>query len=900
MNVIFQLLDTDYVLLDNKVTIRMFGKTEDGKSICVFYDDFLPYFYVLPKKGKENEVLEYVKSNFKEDLVNIENISKFLPIGYYDKKTELIKITIKNPSRTPFIRDNLKNKGIIDDVFEGDILFKYRFMADHRIFGMRWYRADGDYTQTNSVKTERKFKAKKITEVDKEENSRFKYMSFDIETLVGEGGLPDADKEQIILISMCFYPSFRDKNSLVLSAKRIRKTDNGVISFENEKEMLKEFVNIIEQFDPDIILGYNINNFDLPYLNTRLKKNGIDRTLGRCHQKPMMVSTFMGKSNVSIVGRICVDVYSLVKEGAEKFGLFKGLKRYGLGDVSEQVLGEGKVDVAHSEISKFWNGDGEQIEKLIEYSRKDAELPLRILFEKRMLDKFIEISKVSGLILQDCLDKGESERIDNLLLREFNKRDFVIPCKPDDSEVSRRNVERGSKGLKGAFVLEPDTGFHDTCVAYLDFKSMYPSIVIGYNICPTTLLLNRDDLKYNQTPFGSKFVDKSIRVGIFPEILKNLLEARDKIKKEMKKETDSSKKNYLHAKQYAFKTVANAFYGYSGYIRARFYVLDIASGITSVGREMINKTREIVDKKTPYKVIYGDTDSVMVKLKTKDVEEAYNIGKEIADIINSEIKILQIKIESIFKTVLLLAKKRYAAWSFEPVENGWQEEIITKGIETVRRDWCDLVSETLEKVLNTILREQDVNKAVKIVKDTVNDIKTGKVEIDKLVITKSVSRSLKSYKGVQPHVELVKKMKTRDPTSAPGVGDRVGYVIVKGTQMISMRAEDPEFVKKNKVPIDSKYYIESQLLPPLERVFEALKVNKSELMGIGKQIGIFEIINNNHSNEFEESFDSFDGFICNSCGNVYRRPPLTGKCNSCGGELVFKKGDKKSRNLKIG
>ncbi|NCN39523.1 MAG: hypothetical protein GW914_04035, partial [Candidatus Aenigmarchaeota archaeon] len=267
---------------------------------------------------------------------------------------------------------------------------------------------------------------------------------------------------------------------------------------------------------------------------------------------------------------------------------------------------------------------------------------------------------------------------------------------------------------------------------------------------------------------------------------------------------------------------------------------------------------------------------------------------------NEEIKnVLQIKIESIFKSVVLLAKKRYAAWNFEPMKNGWEETILTKGIETVRRDWCDLVSETLEKVLNTILKKQDVKKAVNIVKDTVNDIKTGKVDINKLVMTKSISRSLRSYKGVQPHVEVVKKMRKRDPGSAPGVGDRVGYVIVKGTQMLSKRAEDPEYVAKNKIPIDSKYYIESQLLPPLERLFEVLKVNKTELVGVGKQLGLFEALKNGNKqeSEFEESFSEIEGFICNNCNDVYRRPPLTGKCNSCGGEIVFKNGEKKSRVL---
>jgi len=299
-------------------------------------------------------------------------------------------------------------------------------------------------------------------------------------------------------------------------------------------------------------------------------------------------------------------------------------------------------------------------------------------------------------------------------------------------------------------------------------------------------------------------------------------------------------------------------------------------------------------------VLLHNTDSVMVKLETKDLKEAFKIGEEVSDIINEGINnVLTIKIDSIFKTVVLLAKKRYAAWNFEPMKDGWDESILTKGIETVRRDWCDLVSETLQEVLDTILKEQDVKKAVKIVKDKVNDIKMGKVDVDKLVVTKSVSRGLKSYKGIQPHIELVKKMRRRDPSSAPGVGDRVGYVIVRGTQMLSKRAEDPEYVKEHKIPIDSKYYIESQLLPPLERLFDALKVSKSELTGVGKQLGLFEALKNGNEqkSDFEEKFTEIEGFICDNCNSVYRKPPLTGKCNSCGGEIVFKNGEKKSKSF---
>jgi len=896
MNIKFQLLDLDYVFTDKPI-LRLFGKTQDNKPITVFFEKFLPYFYILPNEGKEDELKEILKNKYKELVLNIESIEKSLPVGYSKDTIKLFKITLKNPSKTPLIRDELRSNRIVKDIFEADILFKYRFMADNGIFGMRWYQASGNAISTNTVKTGIKLVADEIKELNVEKNVDFKYMSIDIEVLTEEGSLPEADKDPIIIISMVFEPAFRGKKSLILVAKKTREFGNEIKTLLNEKEMLKEFLGVIDQYDPDIILGYNINNFDLPYIDTRLKKNNLSRKIGRCSQKQLLLRKFANKTRCSIAGRIIVDVYDLVKEATIKFGLFRGLKRYGLSDVSRLILNEEKIDVSASEIGTYWKDSGQRFKKLLDYSRKDAELPLKILLKERMLDKFLEISKVSGLILQDSLNGGESTRIENILLRDFNKKNYIMQCKPTSSEISRRNIHRRSRGLKGAFVLDPDIGFHDKCVVYLDFRSMYPSIIMSFNICPTTLVMKKEiNEEFLETPNGTKFVKRKVKEGIIPNLLKYLLDTRDQIKREMKRAKSTERKRYLYAKQYAFKTIANAFYGHLGYIRAKLYILDIANSITGAGRYIIKKTKEIVESKTPYKVIYADTDSVMVRLNTKDVKEAFKIGNQLTELINESINhILDMKIESVFKTLLILSKKRYAGWNFEPTDDGWEESIITKGIETVRRDWCDLVSETLQEVLETILKEQDTKKAVKTVRDKIQKIKMGKMEINKLVITKSISKSLKSYKGIQPHIELAKKMRRRDPASAPGVGDRVGFVIVRGLQMISKRTEDPEYVKKHGLLPDSKYYIESQLLPPLERVFDALRVKKSDLMGKGKQMGILDVMKNENKVSFKEHLTDVDGFICNNCNNIFRRVPLSGRCNFCNGEIVFFKGDVKSR-----
>ncbi|MEM7826510.1 MAG: DNA polymerase domain-containing protein [Candidatus Aenigmatarchaeota archaeon] len=894
MEVVFQLLDVDYIMLENHPVVRILGKTEEGKTVCAFYEGFYPYFYVLPKEGMEERVVDELKKNFSNDLKNIERVEKFLPIGFQEKKKELLKITLKDPSRTSTIREHLRKQNFVQDIFEADILFKYRFMADFSLFGMNWYKVQGTPIHTQNIKADQVIKMEKIEPVEKIENVPFKYLALDIE-VVSEG-LADPSKFPIAIISMSFFPAFNGNNTLVLVAKNnIKRIDKDVLTFNNEKEMLEKFLEIVDKFDPDIILGYNINDFDLPYINERLKINKLKKTLGRCNEKPLSSRKLSeNRYKNSVFGRVIVDPYWIIKDMAGR-GFFRGLKRFGLGDVSKYLLGEDKVEFSHADIPVAWNGSEEDMRRFIEYARKDSELVLRLLLEKQLLDKYIGISKVCGLLLQDSLDMGEAGKVENLLLREFDKEDFVLPCKPSDKEIARRKAERDVKGFKGAFVLEPEVGLHTNCVVYLDFMSMYPSIFISYNICPTTLLIEkRDDIEAITTPFGTSFVPPEIRKGIIPRTLERLIKERNLVKTQMKMEKDPEKKRALDAYQEGLKRIANASYGYTGFLLGRIYVLNIANAITSCGRYYIQETKKLVEANTPYKVIYGDTDSVMIRTDTQDIDKAIEIGNQIANFLNEKFEgKLKIKVENVFKTLLILTKKRYAGWSFEKVDSQYKDEIVMKGIETVRRDWCDLVSETQEAVLNILLKEQNPRKAFTYFKEVVQKLQSGQIPLEKLVIIKGISKNLEDYKGVQPHVELVKKMKKRGETEIPSIGDRVGFVIVKGLQMVSERAEDPEYVKKHGLKIDSRYYIESQLLPPLERIFEVIGVNKAELVGLGRQLVLGEAISN-HKKIEGRPISNVEGVVCVNCNSTFRRIPLIGRCTSCGGELQFYFGEERS------
>jgi len=895
MKVEFQLLDADYVIMNSFPTIRLFGKTKEGESVCVLYENYLPYFYFIPNKPIE-EIENILRKGFGGLIVKVEEVERYESIGYRENKTKMIRVYLSDPSKVPKVREFLNSNNLASKIFEADILFKYRFLSDFNMFGMRWYSVEGKEIRTNGIKA-KVIIADKIEEYEYDANAPFKTLSIDIETTAKEGK-PNPKKDKIIMISLAFNPPYNGISSLVLVARPV-KNNGGIKAFIDEKSMLEELIKIIDVYDPDFIVGYNINSFDLPFLLKRFEENKIFPSLGRTNDKPLL-SKKVGDDRYRnhILGRVIVDVYEIIKEAAEK-GLIR-LKRYSLDEVGKLLVGEGKIDITHGQIGKIWESrDEEEMTKLIEYCRRDAVLTLRIFSEKRLIEKYIELSRVCGLLLQDVLDEGEAARIESLLLREFNKRGFVLPNKPDDKEMLKRKEEREIKGLKGATVLEPKVGLYTTPVVYLDFKSMYPTIYINFNICPTTWVIDERE-EVIVSPYGAKFIKPEIRRGIIPQIVEFLINERDRVKKEMKKERDEEKRFLLDAKQEALKRVANAFYGYTGYVRGRVYVLDIANSITSYGRYFIETTKKLVEKANKdWEVIYGDTDSIMVKIKANSIEEAFEIGKEIEKTINDYYQgKITVKIESIFKSFLIIAKKRYAGVAVEIEDGKLKEKVVMKGIETVRKDWCGLTEKVLAKVLEFLLKDRSIEGALNYVRGVIRDLEEGKVSIEDLIITKSISRNLHEYKGVQPHIELVKKMMKRSPEKVPMVGDRVNFVIVAGPELVSKRAEDPEYVLEKGLKIDTKYYIENQILPPIERIFEAVGIKKNALVSNGKQMSLSslnayrsEVLNEDKrdallSNE-EKKIDRFENFVCQKCGRIYLSIPFSGKCYECEGKVMF-------------
>ena len=360
-----------------------------------------------------------------------------------------------------------------------------------------------------------------------------------------------------------------------------------------------------------------------------------------------------------------------------------------------------------------------------------------------------------------------------------------------------------------------------------------------------------------------------------PIILEELLSARKAVKKEMNNEKDPFKKQILNGRQLAIKVCCNSVYGFTGATSGQLPCLQISSSITAIGREMIIKTREIIENKYSKKegfkydskIIYGDTDSVMIKFGVKTLKEALELGAESSEFVTKHFKKpIKIEFEKVF-CYLLLKKKRYAGvhWTREDK----YDKIDTKGIEVVRRDNCELVRIVMEKVLKILLVDKNLDEALNYCKNVISDLLQNKIDISLLIITKTLSRSIdyeiegegeleidnenekknskskkwsisSRYKSKQPHSELAEKMRKRDPGTAPNIGDRIQYVIIKGEKGSKNynNSEDPIYALEHDLPIDNDYYLENQLKKPLLRIFEYIIKNPEKELFSGEHTKI--------------------------------------------------------------
>ncbi|MEM7208379.1 MAG: DNA polymerase II [Pseudomonadota bacterium] len=624
-------------------------------------------------------------------------------------------------------------------------------------------------------------------------------VSLDIET--------DTNSEQVISIA-CSWQDNGVRQSRVFILKHLTWSslpvaiDRQKLSIhDSEVRLLSEFLSWFLAFDPDVIIGWNLIGFDLAYLQKRFAVRNLAFSMGRggAHAAILPPGSRAQIFTASIPGRIAIDGIEMLRAA------FWNFESFALESVAQSLFGEGKlIDETVDKTAEIRRLHAHEPVKLIAYNVRDCELVEDIFEHTNLIAFVLQRSQLTGLALGRI--GGSVAAFDNLYLPALHRRGFVA------GDVADVKIELSSPG---GFVLDSVPGLYRNVIV-LDFKSLYPSIIRSFLIDPMGLAVKGDD----QVPgfHGASF---SRDQPILPELIAGLWSARD----EAKRESNA-------ALSQAIKIIMNSFYGVLGASGCRFHHHQLASSITRRGHEIIQKTREWIEQ-VGYSVIYGDTDSVFVLFGDEFTpEQTRDLGNRLVDVLNErwrktlfdEYRIesfLELEFETLFTRFLMPtvrgdikgSKKRYAGLLGE----NQMQEIVFKGMESVRTDWTPLARQFQRELYRRVFHDEPYQE---FIRDTVRELQDGARD-EELKYRKRLRKPLETYtKNVPPHVQAARKL--------PRAGRWISY-------FVTVNGPEPEgFVESQ---LDYEHYIERQLAPAANSLLTCLDTDFEQITGA--QISMF-------------------------------------------------------------
>ncbi|EKO3809294.1 DNA polymerase II [Vibrio harveyi] len=588
---------------------------------------------------------------------------------------------------------------------------------------------------------------------------------------------------------------------------------------KDEKALLDALIAWFKQFDPDVIVGWNVIDFDFRLLHKRAEWHNMKLILGRADQPSFFRSSAQSQQGfISIPGRVVLDGIDTLKTATYHF------RSWSLESVSQELLGEGKeihnVHDRMDEINRMYRSDKPSLAK---YNLQDCVLVNKIFDHTHLLDFAIERSRLTGVELDRV--GGSVAAFTNLYLPQIHRAGYVAPNLHPENWIAS----------PGGYVMDSIPNLYDS-VLVLDFKSLYPSIIRSFLIDPMGLVEGL------QLEIG-KAEDEAVpgfRGGQFhrskhflPEMIEKLWAARD-----------VAKKNNEKAFSQAIKIIMNSFYGVLGSSGCRFFDTRLASSITMRGHEIMKQTKVLIEAKG-YQVIYGDTDSTFVSLNGPYSQvDADKIGNELVDYINqwwgdhlrdeyNLNSILELEYETHYRKFLMPtirgaetgSKKRYAGL----IGEGEKERIIFKGLESARTDWTPLAQRFQNTLYQMIFHGENPSDYVR---EMVEKTNSGEFD-DQLVYQKRLRRKLHEYqKNIPPQVRAARladdiNAKLGRPLQYQNRG-RIEYLIT---------VNGPEPHEYRNSPIDYQHYIDKQLKPIADAILPFIGTDFEQLSA--PQMGLF-------------------------------------------------------------
>ncbi|MFZ1289237.1 MAG: DNA polymerase II [Melioribacteraceae bacterium] len=725
---------------NNKNSLIFYGTSDSGTVKLIFKNK--PIFFI--ERNSQNIEIPFPHLR---KVVNLKSFD-FIDVDavYFNTQNDLLKCS------EYFASQKIKT-------YESDVIPTRRFLMEKGKNAQ--VKIEGNFSLQKNIMI---FENPKISQSEFSPN--FKIASIDIET----------NSENNNIYSYAIHQVEKDKkrNIVQILGNEETKLSENVYQQKSEKIILQNFINDISEFDPDIIIGWNVLGFDLKILEERANANNVKFILGRDNSISKIIAKSGGNYFAKISGRIVLDGPTTLRSA------FFTFEDYKLETVAQELLGKGKTIESNSnkvdEINFLFENDKL---KLAEYNLTDCILVLEIFAKVGIIDQLITRSKLSGLFLDQL---GQmTAAFDHFYLPKLHQHGFVAPNVKDIKQTQHS---------AGGYVFDPQPGLYKN-VFVLDFKSLYPSIIETFKIDPLSRLLSAENTL--QTPNGIKF---SLTNHILPNFIEELMNHRE-----------TAKKNNDKNLSQAIKILMNSFYGVMGSYGCRFYHPNLPDAITGTGQWLLQQSKIFLENKN-LKVLYGDTDSLFVNVTTDFIdanEVGQNIAKNLNDYWNERIlrefdlnSYLEIEYENYYSKFILTpmrgreggAKKRYAGLLGNKID--------FVGMEFVRSDWTRLAKNFQEELYLRIFNDQDYENWIK---EFVSKLLTGKFTND-LIYKKRLRKGSENYtKTIPPHVKAARLINQERGT--------VNYFITK---------RGPIPVELNPTDFDYQHYIEKQLKPIADSV----------------------------------------------------------------------------------
>jgi len=646
----FYPFDFDYsASRDGKTVLKIYGTTKEGKKVLIKDYSLNPYFYVIINPEKTAEALDYA---LKIKGMNEEREVTVLSVDVVKKKLKgkdvtAIKIEVPQPSDISAIKDEVKRMPGYIERAEIDIKFYRRYLIDKQITPLTLMRASGEIEENPKYNVDYVVRADEITIVSEDTIEHPKVIAFDIETY-NPSGNPTSGVNPIIMIS------FAGSNGVkkLITWKQFENAPEYVEFVESERELLEHVKHFLKSEKPDIITGYNSDNFDLPYIISRANKYKVKMNIGADGTELKLMKQGIGYVGM-IRGMVHVDLFTFIKN---TLAPTMRTESFSLNEVAKELVGEAKMEgVGWEDMHKMWDAGGDGVKKLAEYNMQDSNLTLKLF--NRVSNILFELTKLVKQPLFDVSRLTYGKCVEWYLAGRAQRFNELIPGRPYSTTAWMKSYE-------GAFVLEPKPGVYKNIIVY-DFRSLYPSIIISHNICPTTLSCSCCKEGYVTPEINGKtysFCKK--KQGFISHAIEDLVNRRARIK-EILKSVDKTDRDYriLSGRSYALKTVANAMYGYLGFSKSRWYSLECAASITAWGRYHIKSVIEEAEKEG-FEVVYGDSlpydRHIFLKFENGDIK-LVKIG-ELYDNYRNEHNLATLSFEngnSVFKPIKQIIRHKY-------------------------------------------------------------------------------------------------------------------------------------------------------------------------------------------------------------------------------------------------